>query len=176
MPYCKNCGNLMDNAAVVCVKCGFAKGDGAWFCQICGRPLAPGTPVCLSCGAKVSVKPAVPEGYERRSKLAAGLLGIFLGYLGVHNFYLGRTGRAAAQLILSVAGFAGYFITFFSLFAMAASTHMSGMPMPAVSLGFMFAVLSVLAVLASGLWGLIEGIMILSGSVKMDGRGVPLKD
>ena len=74
MPYCKNCGNQMADAAVVCVKCGFAKGDGASFCQICGRPLAPGTPVCLSCGAGASAKPAVPEGYERRSKLAAGLL------------------------------------------------------------------------------------------------------
>ena len=175
MPYCKNCGNLMDNAAVVCVKCGFAKGDGASFCQSCGRPLAPGTPVCLSCGAGASAKPAVPEGYERRSKLAAGLLGIFLGYLGVHNFYLGRTGRAAAQLMLSVVGFAGYFIAFFfSLFAIAGMT--GDMALAAAPFILIFSALSMIAVLASGLWGLIEGIMILSGSVKMDGRGVPLKD
>lgn len=175
MPYCKNCGNLMDNAAVVCVKCGFAKGDGASFCQSCGKPLAPGTPVCLSCGAKVSVKPAVPEGYERRSKLAAGLLGIFLGNLGVHNFYLGRTGRAAAQLILSVAGFAvNSIVFFFSIFAIVGMTD--EMALAASPFVLLFASLSVLAVLASGLWGLIEGIMILSGSVKMDGRGVPLKD
>ena len=37
-----------------------------------------------------------------KSKLAAGLLGIFLGGLGVHNFYLGYTGKAIAQLLLSV--------------------------------------------------------------------------
>ena len=36
--------------------------------------------------------------------LAAGLLGIFLGGLGVHNFYLGNTGKAVAQLLLTLVG------------------------------------------------------------------------
>lgn len=39
---------------------------------------------------------------EQKSKLAAGLLGIFLGALGIHNFYLGRTGVAIAQLLITV--------------------------------------------------------------------------
>ncbi|OZG62324.1 TM2 domain-containing protein [Bifidobacterium lemurum] len=42
--------------------------------------------------------------YGGRSKLAAGLLGIFLGSLGVHNFYLGNTGKAVAQLLLTLVG------------------------------------------------------------------------
>lgn len=33
-----------------------------------------------------------------------GLLGIFLGCFGVHNFYLGNTGKAVAQLLLTVIG------------------------------------------------------------------------
>ena len=37
-----------------------------------------------------------------KSKLAAGLLGIFLGAFGVHNFYLGNTGKAIAQLLITV--------------------------------------------------------------------------
>ena len=41
-------------------------------------------------------------GGEAKSKIAAGLLGIFLGCLGVHNFYLGFTGKAIAQLLISV--------------------------------------------------------------------------
>ena len=50
---------------------------------------------------------AYQQGYgqpmsEQKSKLAAGLLGIFLGSLGIHNFYLGRTGVALAQLLISV--------------------------------------------------------------------------
>ncbi|WP_199731560.1 TM2 domain-containing protein [Leucobacter sp. OH1287] len=39
---------------------------------------------------------------QQKSKLAAGLLGILLGTFGVHNFYLGYTGKAVAQLLISV--------------------------------------------------------------------------
>lgn len=38
----------------------------------------------------------------QKSKLAAGLFGIFLGSFGVHNFYLGFTGKAVAQLLITV--------------------------------------------------------------------------
>ncbi len=54
-------------------------------------------------------QPGYPQGYgqmgEQKSKLVAGLLGIFLGWLGIHNFYLGRTGIAIAQLLISVVSF-----------------------------------------------------------------------
>lgn len=74
-----------------------------------------------------------------KSKLAAGLLGIFLGSLGVHNFYLGYTGKAVAQLLISL-----------------------------LSCGMLS--------FASAVWGLIEGIMILTGSINTDGDGNPLGD
>lgn len=74
-----------------------------------------------------------------KSKIAAGLFGILLGALGVHNFYLGYTGKGIAQLLITVLT-CGY-------------------------LGFI-----------SWIWGLIEGIMILSGSTKTDANGVPLRD
>lgn len=43
-----------------------------------------------------------PYAVSTKSKLAAGLLGIFLGSLGVHNFYLGYTTKAIIQLLLTV--------------------------------------------------------------------------
>lgn len=43
-------------------------------------------------------------GYVQKSKIVAGLLGLFLGGLGVHNFYLGYTGKAVAQLLLTLIG------------------------------------------------------------------------
>lgn len=46
----------------------------------------------------------MPYGAGTHSKIAAGLLGIFLGTLGVRNFYLGYTGKAVAQLLLTVIG------------------------------------------------------------------------
>ena len=45
-----------------------------------------------------------PPTYAQKSKIVAGLLGLFLGTLGVHNFYLGYTGKAVAQLLLTLIG------------------------------------------------------------------------
>lgn len=39
---------------------------------------------------------------SQKSKIAAGLFGIFLGAFGVHNFYLGYTGKAIAQLLITI--------------------------------------------------------------------------
>ncbi|MBG0740406.1 NINE protein [Paeniglutamicibacter antarcticus] len=82
-----------------------------------------------------------PGYVEQKSKVAAGLLGIFLGSLGIHNFYLGFTGKAIAQLLITV-----------------------------LSLGFLS--------WASAIWGIIEGILILTASegFRRDARGVPLRD
>ncbi|MCH4208857.1 TM2 domain-containing protein [Bifidobacterium sp.] len=46
----------------------------------------------------------IPYGYVPRQKLVAGLLAIFLGSLGVHNFYLGYTGKGLIQLLLTLVG------------------------------------------------------------------------
>ncbi|WP_427016472.1 TM2 domain-containing protein [Pseudarthrobacter sp. P1] len=78
---------------------------------------------------------------EQKSKIAAGLLGIFLGGLGIHNFYLGFTTKAVIQLLISV-----------------------------LSVGTL--------AIVSSIWGLIEGILILTGSenFRRDARGIPLRD
>lgn len=39
-----------------------------------------------------------------KSKLVAGLLGIFLGDLGIHNFYLGNTTKGVIQLLIGTLG------------------------------------------------------------------------
>ncbi len=136
MMFCKNCGHQMDDVAVVCVNCGAQKGVGQNYCQNCGGAVTPGAVACMNCGAALNT---IPADATPKSKMAAGLLGIFLGALGVHNFYLGYTGKAVAQLLISI-----------------------------LSCG-------VLAI-ASEIWGLVEGIMILTGSIKVDGKGVPLQD
>lgn len=128
--FCKNCGNEMDPNAAICVKCGYQKGNGDKFCQNCGETIAPNASVCTKCG--FAIAPQING--EQKSKMAAGLLGIFLGGLGIHNFYLGYTGKAIAQILLS----------------------------------FCFGI--------GAVWGLIEGILILTGSINKDAKGVPLKD
>ena len=70
-------------------------------------------------------------------------MAIFLGYLGIHNFYLGYTGKAAIQLVVSLVG-------------------------GVLTCGVAF--------VGVAIWALIEGIMILGGSISTDANGVPLKN
>lgn len=134
--FCKNCGHQHHDQAVVCLNCGVAIGTGEKFCPNCGINVMPGAHICTNCGVALS-QPVIAG--EQKSKLAAGLLGILLGSLGVHNFYLGYTGKAVAQLL----------ITLLSCGAGATIT---------------------------GIWGLIEGILILTGSIDKDANNIPLKD
>ena len=43
-----------------------------------------------------------PAGYVQKSRLAAGLLAIMLGTLGIHNFYLGFNTRGVIQVLVSL--------------------------------------------------------------------------
>ena len=109
----------------------------AKFCQKCGTELEESQAFCPKCGTKHDPQAASrgPVNPEAKSKMAAGLLGLFLGYIGIHNFYLGNTSRGVIQIVVTL-----------------------------VTCGF------------GGIWGLIEGIMILAGSITTDANGVPLKD
>lgn len=40
-----------------------------------------------------------------RSKIAAAILAFFLGTFGIHNFYLGKTGRGVAQMLITILSF-----------------------------------------------------------------------
>ena len=42
---------------------------------------------------------------EQKNKIVAGLLGLFLGTLGIHNFYLGYAGKGIAQLLMTILSF-----------------------------------------------------------------------
>ena len=78
----------------------------AKFCENCGKEIKDGAQVCLNCGAIIEekAKKKANKNPNAKSKMAAGLLGIFLGAFGVHNFYLGYTGKAIAQLLLFLVG------------------------------------------------------------------------
>ena len=80
----------------MCPNCGKENPENATFCAGCGasfvQQVAPGV---------APVQPAAAPA-EAKSKLVAGLLAIFLGTLGIHNFYLGYTKKAVAQLLISL--------------------------------------------------------------------------
>lgn len=66
---------------------------------------APGTQYHQPYG-QMSQQPPMPNpdfgSQQPKSKLVAGLLGIFLGGLGIHRFYLGHTKIGIIQLVLSI--------------------------------------------------------------------------
>ena len=49
--------------------------------------------------------PHGPTVFSNRSRCAAGLLGILLGGLGIHRFYLGFTGIGIIQIIVTICTF-----------------------------------------------------------------------
>lgn len=76
----------------------------AKFCSHCGAKLDDEAYVCIKCGVKCDPPKSERVVIEGKSKLAAGLLGIFLGSLGIHNFYLGYNQKGVAQLLLTTVG------------------------------------------------------------------------
>ena len=106
----------------------------AKYCSNCGKEVKEEQVVCLNCGVALPNNHKINNNSSNRSKVAAGLLGIFLGSLGIHNFYLGYNNRGLGQLLLTV-----------------------------LSCGILSPI--------TAIWGLIEGIMILSGSIATDADG-----
>ena len=87
-------------------------------------------------------------GGEQKSWLAAVLLCLFFGELGVHNFYIGQKQTGTVQLALYGGAFLLFLITF----------------------GFGFFLL-----LPSVIWKFVDLIKLLTGSISTDAQGIPLK-
>lgn len=106
------------------------------YCISCGSIIKKAAEICVKCGVRVAKATSVAEDLEfsERSRLAAGILGILLGSLGVHRFYLGNIGIGIIQIVVSV-----------------------------ITLGI------------GGLWGMIEGIIIIAGGRWRDADGRLLK-
>ncbi len=95
--HCRNCGKEVPEKAVACPACGVPPLLERKFCQACGVETDPKQVLCVKCGATLA-------GSHSKSKLVAGLLGVFLGGLGIHKFYLGYNRAGAIMLGVSVVG------------------------------------------------------------------------
>lgn len=72
-------------------------------CPQCGAPLEAGAKTCKYCGETIPAVTARTTQSEK-SKLVAGLLGIFLGGLGIHKFYLGYKKEGIIMLVVCLVG------------------------------------------------------------------------
>ena len=130
-----------------CTNCGAAVGPGQTRCRKCGSPVqapavsappqssaSPVTVIIQQAGPSVAIDTTTPV----KSRIVAGILGIFLGWLGVHRFYLESHGIGTLQLLLTL-----------------------------LTCGW--------GTLVTVPWGILEGVLILTGVIGRDGLGRPLK-
>ena len=82
---------------------------------------------------------------NQKQKMIAGLLAIFLGAYGVHNFYLGFKKKAITQLIIGVVGFLLSFI-----------------------------IIGIIPLAVVGVWAIIDAVNIFTGKIACDADGLPL--
>jgi TM2 domain-containing membrane protein YozV len=97
--YCRNCGKEVNALAVACPSCGVPPRLERKFCFNCGTATEANQVICTKCGVGL-----VPTGTSEKSKVAAGLLGIFLGALGIHKFYLGYSREGVIMLLVALIG------------------------------------------------------------------------
>ena len=96
---------------VKCKECGGQVSDKAATCPHCGAPVA--------CGVGTICMPSPkyePHYYANdratKSKIAFVILALFLGFLGVHKFYIGRVGAGFAQLAFFFVSTFGLLLVF----------------------------------------------------------------
>ena len=98
--YCRNCGEQVDDGVAVCLKCGAPPSKGKKYCPNCGEPTEEIQVVCVKCGVRLAGSTAKSDASGK--KIAAGILGILLGWLGIHKFYLGYTKEGVIMLLVSL--------------------------------------------------------------------------
>ncbi|MEO8099488.1 MAG: TM2 domain-containing protein [Acidobacteriota bacterium] len=96
----------------------------------------------------MALSPGMALGEKGKSKIVAGILGIFLGGLGIHRFYLGYTTLGIIQLLIFVCSW----------------------PL------MIFCGIGFFTMLGVEIWGLVEGVLILVGNINTDAQGRPLSD
>ncbi|MDR3310816.1 MAG: NINE protein [Oscillospiraceae bacterium] len=97
-----------------CPQCGAAVEPNARECKYCGEPLAPEQPQASAPQVQYIQQPQVvyvqnqqspyDPNWPIKSKIVAGILAIIFGGIGIHKFYLGRTGQGILYLIFCWTG------------------------------------------------------------------------
>lgn len=115
------------------------------------RALAADTFTCARCGKVSPIPDVLDTDAPPKSSVAAGLLQLFFGYLGLGRFYLGYTAMGIIQLSLWITGLLMLVLGWL--------------------LFFVFSLIGFVILIALGIWILVEAIMMIAGAIPdADGR------
>lgn len=76
------------------------KGVNEKFCSDCGAIIMARAEICPKCGCRQKVYSSM-SGSGEKDKVVAGVLALLLGGIGVHKFYLGKSGLGLVYLLFS---------------------------------------------------------------------------
>lgn len=93
-----------------------------------------------------------------KSATTAGLLGIFLGSVGAHDWYLGNKKKGIIHVCLAASGFLVFLIA--SVILPSALSYRALLSW--TGLISVLAMIATLMMSGNGIWGFVEGIMILT--------------
>ncbi len=109
MKYCQHCGAQIPAAAVICTSCGCQANQ---FQSNAQQPM----PNIVINNSNVNQNTNIVGGYGRaKDKWVAFFLCLFLGFLGAHKFYEGKTGTGILYLLTFGLFGIGWFIDLFAL-------------------------------------------------------------
>ncbi|MFV0394120.1 MAG: TM2 domain-containing protein [Coprobacillaceae bacterium] len=143
-------------------------------CKTCGNQVHEKAFICPKCGVRIEEEKVK----SNKSRIGAGLLAIFLGFLGAHNFYLGRYERGVTQFMLTiVVPFIFMIVSYLGLIEVSGGWLSQGYVIESIfAIGagsiflLLFYLIAFICPFISFLWAIIEAIIIFVGK-PVDGKG-----
>ncbi len=142
------------------------------FCKKCGTEIYDGAKFCTSCGTKLEINNEiqVSENASPKSRLAALLFGIFLGGIGVHNFYLGHAIKGLTKVLMLVCGLIVYIG---GIVKVAIDGYSYSYSISSIATFSGLIIVGFLLMWIPGIWAFVEWILIACGKAK-DSSGLPV--
>ena len=82
-----------------CTKCGCQMNDDALFCPSCGNKVEPNDNKIHVSADLRGIVSSTGDNVSNKSRLCAALLAFFLGGIGIHRFYMGKTTSGIFMLL-----------------------------------------------------------------------------